>query len=104
MSEPPIRQRVYPSYGFHVCDAELDADMKPAEIAEALSMLTFTTGDSRRTIGLDRETCRRLKGESIRFLYLFARAAPAKRTSAQWALERATLLTPMMASASAAWT
>ena len=32
--------------------------MKPAEIAEALTMLRFATGDTRRTVGMDRETCR----------------------------------------------
>jgi hypothetical protein len=53
----PARDSIQPT-AFVSATPKLDADMKPAEIAEALSMLTFTTGDSRRTVGLDRETCR----------------------------------------------
>jgi hypothetical protein len=59
MSETASRRpRINPGYSFHVADAELDANMKPAEIVEALSMLRFTSSESRRTVGLDRETCR----------------------------------------------
>ena len=51
-----IRTRINPGYSTRTADAELSDDMKPSEIADALTMLRFATGDTRRTVGMDRET------------------------------------------------
>jgi hypothetical protein len=60
MSETTTSQRINPGYSVRVADAELSTDMKPCGIVEALSMLTLPSGESRRTVGLGRETCKHL--------------------------------------------